>query len=433
MKLKKVIALVAVLVILSPVFAQKKKTASAKAEPVAPAPEKKVDSPYKGKTIAVIEPVIKNSRESDSWIPFFVQGQLGSTIQKYTDELGLIFVDRQNQDKAQQEMKTSENAAHSENAQLEAGQFVAGYYIVVTNIIQKGTSYAIDCKINDTQKNTTVGSTSYSNPDCPEKMLTSGEEIVNIAYQLLTGLGIPESKLSELKAKKNDAAKLKIVEANTNLAKGIAAEKTGRNIIEAMSYYQKAIGNAAGLSEAASRLNSMTNDLKVGNLRDQALNQIALRNKWKKIWEDFEVYANDNCPYIIYSTNLQSGNINYEKETLEVYAVFACGLNPEVANLYTSLYSVYEDMKNDGNDVSNWGIKYTFNPKYQFHAQLFDGNGNLIAESKKYSVERTTSTNNGINIRTNKFVFKSSVNSYSDNLKINIITDKKGGIVNAVK
>ena len=210
--------------------------------------------PLNGKRITVPKPTFINGSADEEWVPLFIQGQLTTNFQNYS---GLTVIDRLNQDKAKAEQKLSESASYSEVDQLAVGKLVAANYIVAITVIKKGSSFSIDAKINAADTNTTVGK-AYTNPNCSVTALESGAEINNLAYELLKGLGIPESQIKDLKDTTYLKHQKSALAANTNIAKGISSEMATGNIVQTLAYYQKASGFS---EESTHRIQTMTTNL----------------------------------------------------------------------------------------------------------------------------------------------------------------------------
>lgn len=213
---------------------------------------------FRGQRIAVPEPTFQNAPDDEKWIPIFVQGQLTTVLQNYTDKAGVKLIDRQNITQCIKEQKFSEKAFIDENTQLEVGKLVAANYIVSISILKKKDTYAVDCRINDAETGEAVGR-AFRNPNCTADYLENGNLINDMGYSLLLGIGLSERDLSELKPESNNATFMakeqkQVVSDNTNLAKGISLERDNGDTNQVIAYYDKISTDSAMSGEALWRL-----------------------------------------------------------------------------------------------------------------------------------------------------------------------------------
>jgi hypothetical protein len=104
-------------------------------------------------------------------------------------------------------------------------------------------------------------------------------------------------------------------------------------MVEALSYYIQANNYDANLGEAASRLNILSANISSGNIGEDTRNDMAWRRQWVSLLQETEIlYSNfiRNQPYyLIYDTYIMQGNIDYQKETVELS--FYMGLFPDAS------------------------------------------------------------------------------------------------------
>ena len=299
-------------------------------------------SEFEGKTVVVFEPSFNSEEQADSWIPSFVQGIVSTNFQKYSN---MKVIDRQNIDRVIKEQKLSESLSYSEDGQIEIGKLLAAQYIIAINVIKKSNNgYSIEYKITNTETGAIGGS--YIDTNCIESDMNDGSAINNDCRELLLAIGINESNLSDLSKANIQKQKAEML-SNEQLARGIAAEKAG-NLVEAISFYQKAQNTGFGIAEAVSRLQSTTSTMVSGGIDADvaqiAYDEIAQLNKetdqWIKVWSDFRDLFQKSSVIVVYyyeelpnpkrelgSTIIEYNDIKYslkckfEKELYEVYRV----------------------------------------------------------------------------------------------------------------
>ena len=382
--------------------------------------------------ITVAVPMFQNGNQEDSWIPLFIQGQLTTDFQNYSD---FTVIDRQAACQILGEQAITEQAAfmNNQNVSIEYATNVNADFLVSVQILKIKESFSLNCSVQNVKDSSTVGK-SYSIANVLESSITDGTAIHKASYELLRGLGISESKLAALQLNNNNQAAE--VTANYYTAKGINAEQSGGNIIEAMAYYQKAVGSSSVLTESAERLNNLTENLSNSNLREQALNEIALHKKWEKIWRDLNKYIDENCAFVIYSpVSLQMGNVDFEKERVDMLLPVGWKFDPICHDLYTRVYSTYMssnvgNIKNTVIQNSHFSNKDSSNGNiYQFtiYFSLYDENGNLLGKTNQ-KVCRVLDSVNGMVV--SMLTIKNlNPNKITDKLKVEVQTDINGGTI----
>jgi tetratricopeptide (TPR) repeat protein len=152
------------------------------------------------------------------------------------------------------------------------------------------------------------------------------------------------------------------VQAEIALARGITAQKQG-TIVEALSYYIQASNYDSGLVEATSRMNILTANISSGNIGEDTRNDIAWRRQWiDRLQETEAFFANtvkDSQPfYIVYSTNIQQGRIDYQKETIDLNVWM--GFYPDFAwaNQINGVISAVKNGLQATKRASIWGIDW---------------------------------------------------------------------------
>ena len=303
-----------------------------------------------GSKITVGVPSMQNGGSDDAWMPLFVQGQLTTDFQNYS---GLIVIDRQAVKQLLEEQKIKEQNAYLTGSEdeIQYASLVEADYVLSVTLIKTGPSYSLSCSIQDVKFSSIVGKV-YSAVNLSESRLSDGSAIHAASYDLLKSIGVPESILASLKA--STASQNADVAANLYTAKGMAVEQSGGSIVQAMAYYQKAVGSSSKITEAAQCLDGLTSRISGVNVGTVVLNDIQLRNQWKKIWADMYEYAKENWVNAVYDPSLvDMTNINYDKETADLVLPVAVRLNPEVHDLWYRLIDAYEKTPKKG----NWNLK----------------------------------------------------------------------------
>jgi hypothetical protein len=202
------------------------------------------------------------------------------------------------------------------------------------------------------------------------------------------------------------AASVSTVQAETALARGITAQRSG-TVVEAMSYYYEAARFDPGLAEAASRNAVITASVtsgslgRSGNIGQNVRNEIErykaeqqANNEWRDTWaktmNEAAAFFKEHPPYeILYDPALTQGNINYAKETVDIsfIAVIAATAGFKIIRdleqglVRTGRNENWQDVA--GNVTAGWGLDinqiYAAIPsQYTVYASLTNENGERI-------------------------------------------------------
>jgi hypothetical protein len=100
------------------------------------------------------------------------------------------------------------------------------------------------------------------------------------------------------------AASSSAVRAETALARGITAQRTG-TVVEALSYYYEAAKFDPDLAEAAIRSSVLSADIQGGNIGQNVRNDIQRRATWVKVFDEAAVFFKQHLPLeIIYDPGI---------------------------------------------------------------------------------------------------------------------------------
>lgn len=319
-----------------------------------------------GSKITVGFPSMQGGSEADTWVPIYVQGQLTTDIQNYS---GLVVIDRQAAKQLMEEQKIVEQNAYltdSDN-EIQYASLVEADYLVSVMLIKTGSSFSLQCSVQAVKSSTLIGKV-YSAPNLSETNLSDGSAIHKASYELLKGIGVPEDSLAALRS--NSREQQAAATANVYTAKGMAVEQEGGSVVQAMAYYQKAVGSSKSITEAAARLDGLTSQITGVNLGTAVINDMKLRNQWQKIWTDMIAYVQDNWCNAVYDPSLiDITNIDYNKNTTDLVLPVAVRLNPEVHDLWCRLRDAYKKTPKRGDwnlkesNWSYWCLPYTITMK----------------------------------------------------------------------
>ena len=374
-----------------------------------------------GIRVAVLQPKGVNIPTNQEWFLSMIQSSLTSDFNKFSR---MTVLDRQNLDEILNEQNLSMSGYFSDDEYIRIGHITNAQYILIGSLTKvTAVNFILDLAL--------------SNPETGERLASFGPKqytVSNIqgmfaakdaAFDLLTQIGV---KFSEARKKSLYETAQASISAETALAKGITAERSGATIVEVMQYYYQAVDYDASMTEAINRLAGTNGKLTklsqplsyvpTGNIREDAQAQIAAfrieqenkrideENKqvWIKQLIDCENYFTEflkiaNAPIeLVYSTNIQPwGRVDTINETLSLS--FQALLRPQRSSSWfraaeQTIASVRKELVKTGraNDwgLSDWPNKNITNTSpfinkrthYNITATLLDDQGQIIATSK---------------------------------------------------
>ncbi|MDR1932924.1 MAG: DUF1566 domain-containing protein [Spirochaetales bacterium] len=263
----------------------------------------------RGIRLAVGLPEGKNLAD-ETWLTEFVQGTLIGDFQKYS---AMTIIDRQNMDKIIAEQKLSETGFYSEENYAQMGNLTNAQYILAGTILKMtDKQFSVQLAVSDAE--TGVRKASFTKT-CTEDQLKKTVVLKDASYDLLAQMGV---SLTEEGKKALYGVQDRAVEAETALARGISAQKSG-TIVEALTYYYNAAAFDPSLSEASGRLSVLSTEIRGGNIGQNVRNDIERRKEWLKVLEECAAFFKEHLPYEIgYDPALTEGEVDYQKETAKL-------------------------------------------------------------------------------------------------------------------
>jgi hypothetical protein len=230
------------------------------------------------------------------------------------------------------------------------------------------------------------------------------------------------------------------VQAETALAKGVTAQRSGM-VIEAMSYYYEAAKFDPSMAEAVSRSSVLSAEIAGGNIGrsggigQDVRNDIQRRAAWKKTLDEAAAFFKEHPPFeIIYNPALTMGKIDYAKETAEM-SFWALLISD---TRFKIIYDLAQGLEKTGRR-REWGIsiesiynaipaEYTFNATLIHEDKAVSGRASgrfqpgLYRFNYNFGHESTTD-NFGHESTTENFGHESTTVTFRD-VDANKITDK---------
>jgi len=266
--------------------------------------------------LAVLEPEGKGLSKDEVWMLSLVQSSIAADFNKYSS---ITIIDRQNLEAIIAEQKRSLSAITSDKDAIAIGNLANASHILTGKITKTPKTFMLELAITDAE--TGKRQASYSpkgiTPSQVEDLSALKEASADLLKQL--GVSLTDSQLEELRGPVANTQ----VQAQTALARGVVAERQGTSVA-ALSYFYQAAAFDPSLVEAVKRSSVMSANISGINIGENIRNDIVWRKKWieqlKETEETFYRIINNAAPpyTLYYSTVIETGNINYQKETADL-------------------------------------------------------------------------------------------------------------------
>ncbi|WP_461256238.1 leucine-rich repeat domain-containing protein [Treponema sp. R80B11-R83G3] len=278
----------------------------------------------KGKSITILPPRGSGLAKDQAYLPDLVANELVSNFRSFS---AMTLFDRVSNQKQYDEL-LSGIYSDNDKAGLDLGHLASTEYMLVGNITKTTTGYVLQLTVNKNSDKTTAavysGTVSIAELDNLVGVRRASLDLLPKMCVSLTA----QARTELTKAPSTDQGN-----ALVNMAQGIIAQRQGTEVT-ALSYYMQAASFDPALLEAASRSSVLTANISSGNIGNDTRNDI----QWCKDWTArlaetetfFANYVKEGQPYYLaYSTDIQWGTIDYQKETRA--ASLKMGLYPDPA------------------------------------------------------------------------------------------------------
>ena len=306
----------------------------------------------RGRSIAILAPRASGLDENQTHLPLLVQGEFVSNFSTFS---AISVLDRQRLDEQYAELFSG--YYDDDSVELDdLGRLPPTDYLLGGNIIKTATGFSLQMSITRNADKMTVASYSGTSTFTELDDLSA---IRLASLELLTRMGITPT--THTRTELASAAATNHVNAQTALARGIAAQRQGTEIA-ALSYFFQAAALDTSLQEAVSRSSIMAANISSGNIGVDARNDITWRRDWVARLTETEQFfdaflTTERLPYTLsYSTEIQRGAINYRDETIalsiETY------LHPHSSwtlPVLDALRAVYDGLTQTGRKT-DWGL-----------------------------------------------------------------------------
>jgi uncharacterized protein (TIGR02145 family) len=308
-------------------------------------------------SLTIYVPQSTGLAKNQGYIPALVQGEFVSNFFNYS---GISVLDWERLDDIYVKL-TDEAYDDKADAKQDVvlGRLAPTTHFLTGNITKTATGYNIKVNITATADKMTVATYSGTFSFAELDNLT-GVRRASLELLQQVGVELTDKARQELAG----AAEANQILAQTALAKGVTAQRQGTSVA-ALSYYYQAASFNPTLKEAVKRSSVMAANISSGNIGADVRNDILWRKNWAARLKEteeayYEMVNSADPPYTLYySTDIKTGNINYQKETADLS--IAIYLSPNWAwfkGMQQALQAAQSVLSglNSTNRKSDWGL-----------------------------------------------------------------------------
>ncbi|MDR2143975.1 MAG: leucine-rich repeat domain-containing protein [Treponema sp.] len=325
-----------------------------------------------GLGIAILVPEGKDLADGEAYLPTLVQGVLVGDMTKFS---AMKVLDRQNLEKVIAEGESGYYADESNFVQL--GTVTKVQYVLNGSLQKTASGFSLQFKITDATSGSGASKAVYTG-SCSAAELENLSGVKKASAELLAQMGINLTDAGKTSLLGGTTSN---VQAETALARGITAQRSG-TIVEALSYYYEAAKFDPGLAEAASRGSVLSADIQGGNIGQNVRNDIQARAGWNKTLQEATAFFKEHPPFeLVYDPTLTQGKIDYTKETVDMsFSAMLIGTTG-----FKIIYDLDQGLEKTGKS-REWGIGvdsiYRELPgNYRFEAILVNETGETIGRT----------------------------------------------------
>jgi tetratricopeptide (TPR) repeat protein len=263
-----------------------------------------------GISLAVLTPEVLG--EAPSYLPVYVQGILNNNFRKYSR---ITLIDRQNLEQIIKEQDLAAGGRFSESDFVSIGNLTNARYILIGTIQQlSGNLYSL--KLTVTEAASGEVRASFIGNGTLARIEGRGTLLNEAAADLLTQLGV---NLTESGRRSLAVGNSAVVQAETGLARGIAAQAGGDSLGALLNYTQSAAFDPSGI-EALTRLSQLSSLISEGSISERIVNDFQARDRWLEAFRETARFFNEHPPFeITFDPNLaQEGESDYKKRTVNL-------------------------------------------------------------------------------------------------------------------
>ena len=265
-----------------------------------------------GISLAVLEPAGKELSPNEQWMLSLIQSSITGDFGKYS---AMTIIDRLNLEKILAEQMELMPGDYSESDYIKIGQLVNAKYILDGSVSKTDNAFTLELAVTDAESGERKAS--LTQVSVTQASLESLSAVKEASADLLMQLGVVLTYRGLADLKKPLA--IPQVNAETALARGIIAQRQGKEAASLSCFFQAASLNPS-LTEAARRSSTMSADITSGNIGADIRDDIMWRRGWVARLTETENFINNLPPpyTLFYTTAIETDAVDYQTETVEL-------------------------------------------------------------------------------------------------------------------
>ena len=300
-----------------------------------------------GLRITVFEPRgVGLSSEEESLLPLMQNTIIGS-MQTFS---AMTVIDQLNLETVIKQQNLSLTGIFSDDDYIRIGRITNAQYMVTGSVTKISNNYFLELAVTDIESG--VRKASYPPRQVSLLSLQNLSAVREATAELLRQLGVDLSAAgSEELLRAEDIVR---IQAETALARGIAAQRQGTEIA-AMSYFYQASALDPTLAAAISRSSIISANIRSGNIGSDVRNDIQWRNDWVKRLSEYEEFFYNiintaDPPYTLFyfPDDIHQGavdSIDYRTETARLdFPINLRANNAWLSSIRQSANAVYNEL-----------------------------------------------------------------------------------------
>ena len=252
----------------------------------------------RGMRLTVYEPRgMGLSEEEQALLPLIQSTLIGSLSSPFS---AMTVFDQLNLENIIKQQNISMSGYFSDEDFIRIGHLTNAQYMVIGSVTRIANNYTLELAITNVESGERRAS--YPPRQVSLLALQNLSAVREASAQLLRQLGVTLTATGSLELQK--AEDIIKIQAETALARGIAAQRQGTEIA-AMSYFYQAAALDPTLAAAANRSSVISADIRSGNIGADVRNDIQWRNDWIARLIEFEeffygIINTADPPYILF-------------------------------------------------------------------------------------------------------------------------------------
>jgi len=312
----------------------------------------------RGTRLAVMLPDAVGLDADHGYLPDVVQGVLVRDLSRFS---AMYVLDRQRLEAIMMELEEAGINQTSEDFFRQREQAADVDYFLMGSITRTATGHTLQFQVTGGRE-ANMGLTRAAFTEAlTVAQMDDHTGIHRASTELLTGMGVALTYTARAELGRAEARQT--INAQVALAQGINAQRGG-TMIEALSRYIQATQHDPALAEATRRLNTLSANVRSGNIREAVRDEMLLYNEWldtvREANEFFVDHTRRPLPLnLVYTTNIRQGNVNWDTGRVDLYGI-TLALYPDLSwfDRVNSVLATVKTGLNSAQSGRNWGITW---------------------------------------------------------------------------